>query len=220
MADGDDATAHIRRQLKLSQQLVMTPQLQMAIKLLGMPSRDVAAMLDTWRAEHPGSVDELPIGVPDPGDEHERTQAAENEVEPWFFPPDGEQPLSPVETDVWIYGNPPQARAHGRAFPRLVVVATEPDGRREAMWLVRALRQRAKTYERVVATTVALWPELATALDPTVLAPIKIRDVAERMGMHESTITRVAGAAQFRTLHGLFAYAVAKSKLTVRHCAR
>jgi DNA-directed RNA polymerase specialized sigma54-like protein len=79
---------------------------------------------------------------------------------------------------------------------------------------------RAKTYERVVGDVLAQRPNLATALDPTFLPAVKIRDIAEHIGMHESTITRVAGAVQFRTLHGLWAFEVAKGKLSVRNCAR
>lgn len=207
-------------ELKLSQQLVMTPQLQLAIKLLGTPSKNLGTLLETWHAEHPNAVEDLPIGALDPADEAERESVVETEMEPWFYPPDGEEPLSPVETDVWIYGNPPRARSTPRGSPRLVVVATEPEAKRSAAWLVRGLRMRAKTYERVVGETLALAPSLAIALDPTLLPGIKIREVAERMGMHESTITRVAGAVQFRTLHGLWAYEVAKGKLSVRNCAR
>lgn len=205
---------------KLSQQLVMTPQLQMAIKLLGTPSRDLGALLETFHAEHPGAVAELPLGAPDPGDEAERAAVADSDIEAWFYPVDEDEPLSPIDTDVWIFGNPPRARSTPRGSPRLIVVATEPDAKRSAAWLVRSLRMRAKTYERVVGETLALRPNLATALDPTFLPAIKIREIAERIGMHESTITRVAGAVQFRTLHGLWAYEVAKGKLSVRNCAR
>jgi hypothetical protein len=209
-----------REKLKLSQQLVMTPQLQLAIRLLGTPTRELGAVLESWLAEHPGAVEELPIGALDPGDEAERAGVADIDVEPWFYPADGDEPLSSEGTDVWIWGNPPRARSTPRGAPRWVIVATEPDAKRAAAWLVRALRMRAKTYERVVGDVLVQRPNLATALDPTFLPAVKIRDIAERIGMHESTITRVAGAVQFRTLHGLWAFEVAKGKLSVRNCAR
>ena len=210
-----------REKLKLSQQLVMTPQLQMAIRLLSTPTRDLGKMLESWHAEHPSAVAELPLGAPDPADDAERALAAEDpDVEPWFYPADGDEPLSPTDTDVWIWGNPPRARSTPRGAPRWVIVATEPNAKRDAAWLVRSLRMRAKTYERVVAAALALCPNLATAMDPTLLPSIKIRELAERVGMHESTITRTAGAVQFRTLHGLWGFEVAKAKLAVRHCAR
>ena len=205
--------------LKRSKQLVMTPQLQLAIKLLGTPSRDLGPLLAGWHTEHPGAVEELPIGAPDPADEAEHAVAAEGEVEPWFYPAEGDDPLPAENTDVWVWGNPSRARSTPRGSPRWKVAATDPDAKRAAAWLVRSLRMRAKTYERVVAEAVALCPNLATALDPTLLPAIKIRDIAERIGMHESTVMRTAGAVQFRTRHGLWGFEVANAKLSVRHCA-
>ena len=40
---------------RLSQQLVMTPQLQLAIRLLATPARELPAIIAEWRAAHPGA---------------------------------------------------------------------------------------------------------------------------------------------------------------------
>lgn len=200
--------------LKLSMQLVMTPQLQMAIKLLSTPSSELRAMIDTWRAEHPGAVAELAVGKADPYDAFETAAAIEDGRPPFLLVDDA--PLPAIEgppIDVWVHGNPPQARANGRAFPRLEVVTEEAEALREAMWLVRALRQRARTYEAVVRAALELRPALATSTSPDKLEPIKVRAIADAIDMHESTITRVTSACRFQTIHGAIRFVTKRGKL-------
>lgn len=191
----------------------MTPQLQMAIRMLQTPASELGAFVDELRATAPDSFVELPVGEPDPYDELERAAAIDEEREPYFLLDDSPLPAVATGTpDVWVFGNPPQARANGRAFPRFQVV----DGNRDARWLVRAFRQRAKTYERVVSAMLALRPAIAIAMQPEQIEPVKIRDVAEAVGMHESTIDRVARACRFQTIHGLVAFAVTRGRLGFR----
>jgi RNA polymerase sigma-54 factor len=190
--------------LKLSQQLVMTPQLQLAIKLLGTPTTELGALLAAWCADHPGTLAERAPGEPNPveleSDEDGATWAALAE------PP---EPRFTGAADVWIFGNPPQVRANAGAVPRLVAVG----GDRGAAWILRALRQRAKTYETVVRAVVAMRPQLATSLEPAALEPVAIRAIAEAIGMHESTVSRVGSAARFHNLHGVIAFVPGRAKL-------
>jgi DNA-directed RNA polymerase specialized sigma54-like protein len=197
--------------LQLSQQLVMTPQLQMAIRLLATPTRALPAMIAEWKSNHPGAITELKPGEIDPYDDRERELAAEEGFEPFFY--FDEEPLPQLGADVWVFGNPPRARANGRALPRLKAVFDDAAMTRSAVdvrqasWLVRGLRQRARTYEKIVATVIGIRPQLAIAPDPSVVEPITVDIVAETVAMHESTIRRVAAVCRFQTLHGVMRFA-------------
>jgi DNA-directed RNA polymerase specialized sigma54-like protein len=185
----------LRPELKLSQMLVMTPQLQMAIKLLATPTAALPALVDEWRASHPGCVEELPIGARDPAEEREREDAPD---EPPFHLLD-ESPLPVVAADVWVFGDPPEVHANGRAFPRLVATGDST----EARWFIKALRRRAQTYETVVRALVMLRPE---AIDGKLAKKVATRELATAVGMHESTIGRVILACIFQTPHGVFSF--------------
>jgi sigma-54-like protein len=215
----------LKPELKLSQQLVMTPQLQLAIKLLGTPTRDLPALIEPQVAAYGAALAPLRPGEPDPLIEAMAETYADDGVDAWAprddspFPratphaPTGGlyvpiaielgDPAPAIDTraDVWIFGQPPQARANGRAFPRYRLVDASA---REAAWLLRALFQRARTYERVVAAVLALRPALATG-GP--FAPVSKRDVGEAVGMHESTIGRVFAAVRFATADAVFGFA-------------
>lgn len=219
--DGDDdVDTQPSLPRKLDQQLVMTPQLQLAIRLLGTPTRELPAVIAGWQREHPGAVEELSPGEPDPYDERELELASEEEIEPWFY--FEEEPFPPLGADVWVFGNPPRARANGRALPRLKAVFDDRTMTRsaadirQATWLVRGLRQRARTFERITGAIVAARPQLATAPDPASLPPVKVRDVAEAVGMHESTIRRVVAVCRFQTLHGVASFVLAGGSIGFR----
>jgi hypothetical protein len=173
--------------------LLMTPQLQLAVRLLATPSGELAGVL----GEHGLRV--LLPGETDPYDVIEQQAALEDERDPWF--PLDAHPLPTLGSapDVWIAGNPPVARANGAAYPRLVASTSD----RQGLWLVRALRQRAKTYESVIAAVLALRPALATTVDPESLAAVTVDELAEAVGMHASTVTRVASAVRFQNLHAV-----------------
>lgn len=176
----------------IAQSLVMTAQLQLAIKLLSMSSNELP--VEDWKTQTPG-LDELPAGERDPLDVAEEATEPDPDHPPWF--PSTESPL-PVLTeipDVWVFGNPPQARANRHAYPRLQGTT------KDALWLLRALRQRARTYEKVVQAVVDARPALGVTLDPTTIQPVALRSIAEAVGMHESTIERVAQGLRFQNLH-------------------
>jgi len=202
---------------KLSQQLVMTPQLQLAIRLLGTPTRALPALIAEWQESQPGTIAELEPGEADPYDERERELASEEGFEPFFY--SEEEPLPQLGADVWVFGNPPQARANGRALPRLkavfddVAMTRSAVDIRQASWLIRGLRQRARTYEKVVATVLRLRPQLAIAPEPSEVEPVSISAVAEGVEMHESTIRRVASVCRFQTLHGVMRFTVDGARL-------
>ncbi len=204
----------IAKQLKLSKQLVMTPQLQMAIRLLGTPTAQLGALLDEFHARCPGVLVQALPGDPDLLDEPsaEDREASEESGVPWwtFAPPVVEY----AEGDVLVFGNPPAAYANRRVLPYL---ALAPDARtlpadhlREAQWLLRSLRQRARTYEKVVAAIAALQPAIGIATSAKEMKPVPLRSIAEAVGMHESTISRVAAGCRIQNLHGVFALAAGK----------
>jgi DNA-directed RNA polymerase specialized sigma54-like protein len=199
-------TDDLKPQLKLSQQLVMTPQLQLALKLLTTPSTELPALI----ASH--ALEPLPDGEPDPlgaiSDE-EREHAEELGIEPWSF---RDTPDVVREADVGVFGNPPEVRANRAASPRVRIVATaDKDRLRDAAWLLRALRQRAKAYEKVIAVIAELRPQIATT---TAFPPVPVREVAERLGMHESTISRVVTAVRYQTIHGVHGLKAGKKGIT------
>lgn len=199
----------VKDQLKLSQQLVMTPQLQLAIKLLSMASKELP--VEAWKTEIPG-LDELPVGERDPLDVEEEAREPDPEFPPWF--PATESPLPPLAEipDVWVFGNPPQARANRHAYPRL------SGSTAEAKWLLRSLRQRARTYERIVQAVVDRRPLLGVTLEPDKVEAVAIRQIAEAVAMHESTIERVARAVRFQNLHLLVGMTKHGKKLGFTNC--
>lgn len=214
MTDDDDGAGDDTKPdtpLELDPRLVMTPQLQLAIRLLGTPTRELPALIAEWQRQHPGAVDSLAPGEVDPYDERERELATEDSIEPWFY--FDEEPFPPLGADVWIFGNPPQVRVNGRAMPRLKAVFDDRTMTRsaadvrQASWLVRGLRQRARTFEKIAAAIVALRPALAITADPSTLAPVPMRAVAEAVEMHASTIRRVAAVCRLQTLHGVLSLA-------------
>jgi DNA-directed RNA polymerase specialized sigma54-like protein len=75
---------------------------------------------------------------------------------------------------------------------------------------------RAKTMEKVVAALLTLRPQMAISVEPAQLAPVGIREVAEAVGMHESTIKRVVGGVRYQTIHGVVQLVSASGKITHR----
>ncbi|HEY3234439.1 MAG TPA: RNA polymerase factor sigma-54 [Polyangiaceae bacterium] len=74
---------------------------------------------------------------------------------------------------------------------------------RNAQWLIRAIEQRRKTIIRVAECIVEKQREF---FEQGVghLKPLILRDVAESVGMHESTISRVTTSKYMHTPQGLF----------------
>jgi RNA polymerase sigma-54 factor len=74
---------------------------------------------------------------------------------------------------------------------------------RNAQWLIRAIEQRRKTIIRVAECIVEKQREFFER-GVAYLKPMILRDVAESVGMHESTISRVTTNKYMHTPQGLF----------------
>lgn len=72
-----------------------------------------------------------------------------------------------------------------------------------ANWLVRALQQRAETIIRV-ATAIMRRQSEFLAHGVSHLRPLVLRDIAEAVGLHESTVSRVTANKYIATPRGLF----------------
>lgn len=74
---------------------------------------------------------------------------------------------------------------------------------RSAMWLIKSIHQRQRTIYKVAKSIVKFQREF---LDRGIeyLRPLVLRDVAEDIGMHESTISRVTTNKYMQTPQGLF----------------
>ncbi len=72
-----------------------------------------------------------------------------------------------------------------------------------ATWLVRALDQRAKTILKV-ATEIVRQQDGFFALGVRHLRPLNLRTVADAIGMHESTVSRVTANKYMATSRGIF----------------
>jgi RNA polymerase sigma-54 factor len=77
------------------------------------------------------------------------------------------------------------------------------DKLRSAMWLIRSIHQRQRTIYKVTESIVKFQRDF---LDKGMafLKPLILRDVAEDIGMHESTVSRVTTAKYVHTPQGIF----------------
>ncbi|MBI1909087.1 MAG: RNA polymerase factor sigma-54 [Deltaproteobacteria bacterium] len=77
------------------------------------------------------------------------------------------------------------------------------DKLRSALWLIRSIHQRQRTLYKVTCSIVKFQKEF---LEKGIhyLRPLVLRDVAEDIGMHESTISRVTNNKYAQTPMGLF----------------
>ncbi|KAA0895340.1 RNA polymerase factor sigma-54 [Oryzomonas rubra] len=74
---------------------------------------------------------------------------------------------------------------------------------RSAMWLIKSIQQRQRTIYKVAKSIIRFQREF---LDRGIefLRPLVLRDVADDIGMHESTISRVTTNKYMQTPQGLF----------------
>ncbi|MGZ6131755.1 MAG: RNA polymerase factor sigma-54, partial [Myxococcaceae bacterium] len=77
------------------------------------------------------------------------------------------------------------------------------DKMRSAQWLIRSIHQRQRTIYKVTESIVKFQRDF---LDTGIafLKPLILRDVAEDIGMHESTVSRVTTAKYVHTPQGIF----------------
>ena len=124
-----------------------------------------------------------------------------------------------IEPDVWVHkvGDRYFVLANDDGMPRLKIsgfyrsaMHGQPEAKeyiqnklRSAQWLIRSIDQRRKTIERVTECIVAKQRDFfEQGIEH--LKPMILRDVAEEVGMHESTISRVTSNKYVATPRGLF----------------
>jgi RNA polymerase sigma-54 factor len=76
---------------------------------------------------------------------------------------------------------------------------------RKAVWLIRAVNQRRHTLYRVADSLVKLQPDFFDR-GPSFFRPLALKDIAEKVGVHESTVSRAVANKYVHTPHGLFAF--------------
>jgi RNA polymerase sigma-54 factor len=74
---------------------------------------------------------------------------------------------------------------------------------RAATWLIKSIRQRQQTLYRVTQTIFKFQSDFLES-GVSGLRPMVLRDVAEEIGMHESTVSRATANKFVHTPHGLF----------------
>ena len=74
---------------------------------------------------------------------------------------------------------------------------------RSALWLIRSIEQRQRTLFKVASSLVKFQREFLER-GITALKPLTLKEVAEDIGMHESTVSRVTTNKYVQTPQGLF----------------
>ncbi|MBF0285419.1 MAG: RNA polymerase factor sigma-54 [Magnetococcales bacterium] len=74
---------------------------------------------------------------------------------------------------------------------------------RAAQWLIKSLEQRASTIVRVATSIVQFQKDFLDS-GPEALRPLILKDVADDIGVHESTISRVTNNKYMHTPRGIF----------------
>ena len=74
---------------------------------------------------------------------------------------------------------------------------------RSALWLIRSIEQRQRTMYKVATSLVKFQREFLEK-GITALRPLTLKEVAEDIGMHESTVSRVTTNKYIHTPQGLF----------------
>ena len=74
---------------------------------------------------------------------------------------------------------------------------------RAAQWLIKSIEQRQKTIYKVMVSIVKFQGDFF-ARGPHFLKPLVLRDVADDIEMHESTVSRVTQGKYVQTPHGVF----------------
>jgi RNA polymerase sigma-54 factor len=135
----------------------------------------------------------------------------------------GSAPVQPVIPDVFVRQGPDGAwliELNSDTLPKVLVsqayysevsktVKSQTDKSyladclQSASWLVRALDQRAKTILKV-ATEIVRQQDGFLRSGVAHLRPLNLRTVAEAIGMHESTVSRVTANKYMATSRGIF----------------
>jgi RNA polymerase sigma-54 factor len=135
----------------------------------------------------------------------------------------GGEPAQPVAPDVFVREGPGglwHVELNGDTLPRLLVdqryharvsAGARSDQEKtfvadcmaQANWLVKSLDQRAKTILKV-SSEIVRQQDAFLAFGVEHLRPLNLKTVAEAIGMHESTVSRVTSNKYIATPRGLF----------------
>ena len=135
----------------------------------------------------------------------------------------GGEPAQPVAPDVFVREGPGglwHVELNGDTLPRLLVdqryharvsAGARSDQEKtfvadcmaQANWLVKSLDQRAKTILKV-SSEIVRQQDAFLAFGVEHLRPLNLKTVAEAIGMHESTVSRVTSNKYMSTPRGLF----------------
>ncbi len=135
----------------------------------------------------------------------------------------GGDPTTPVAPDVYVRETAsggwavelnadtlPRVLVDSRYYTEVNAAARSDDERsfisechQNANWLVRSLDQRARTILKV-ATEIVRQQDLFLAEGIQALRPLNLKTVADEIGMHESTVSRVTTNKHIATPRGVF----------------
>jgi RNA polymerase sigma-54 factor len=135
----------------------------------------------------------------------------------------GNEPVHPVVPDVFVRESPDgswHVELNSETLPRLLVnsryyakvsgAAKDKDSKsylldclNSANWLVKSLDQRARTILKV-ATEIVRQQDGFLAYGVRHLRPLNLRAIADAIGMHESTVSRVTSNKYIATPRGIF----------------
>ncbi|MEZ5065490.1 MAG: RNA polymerase factor sigma-54 [bacterium] len=98
---------------------------------------------------------------------------------------------------------PAAAPASARAAAKEEEVKFVTEKLKSANWLIQTIEQRRRTMVKVMEAIVESQIDFFES-GPQALKPLTLQDVAERIGMHESTVSRVTTSKYVQTPRGLF----------------
>jgi RNA polymerase sigma-54 factor len=126
----------------------------------------------------------------------------------------GDAPIQPLVADVIVRPATDgswHVELNADALPRVLVnhsyaakvSAGARDGDKNANWLTKSLEQRSRTILKVASEIVRLQDAfLARGVEH--LRPLNLRTIADAIGMHESTVSRVTSNKYMMTPRGIF----------------
>ena len=171
----------------------MTKQLQLAVRLVSMSRAELTTYVRS-EAERLG-LRPLADDEVDPLEVQDEQEAQKEGRAPWALQRRQPFALTAEEPDVWVEGVSVFANGSGDRW----VCEREGEAGREGLWLLRAVRQRHRTYEKVAAC-------LCEGNELTSPAKQTVESVAERIALHVATVERVIAAGVLQSRHGVLRF--------------